>query len=330
MLSGEISGVAIPRLGNVATLCAMALLAAATLRWRLLGSEVPATLAVHVLSLGALCTLIYVAIVRWLSPLSALLCCSVTSLAVVLFAATRELERLKAVSRERAQRLALLGRLSDQLTHDLRNPLAALKGALQFLAAERRAGRSLDAQAEYLDLMLGQVERVERSVFDYQRMARVEPLLRTGSVNQVLESVLRLQQFALPGVVIRAELARDLPLCRIDSDLLAAALENLVRNACEAMPGGGTITVRSALSREPAELRVRVEDEGVGMDRRELERATEEFYTTKPGGSGLGLSFARRVARAHCGELTLESEPGRGTAVVLTIPLADLEYSAPA
>lgn len=327
LLTGEIAGVDIPRLGNLGTLLCMVLLAAATLRWRLLGTDVPLLLAVYVLPLGALCALSYIAIVRWLSPMAALLFCSITSLGVISFAATRELKRVSAVGRERSRRLSLLGRLSDQLAHDLRNPLAALKGALQFLAAERAAGRSLDEQADYLELMLEQVERVERTVQQYQRMARVEPLLRTGSLNQVIESVVRLQQFATPGIAVRSELQQDLPLCRLDSDLLAAALENLVRNACEAMPGGGTVTVSSLLSGAPAELRVRVEDTGVGMDTRELERATEEFYTTKAGGSGLGLSFARRVARAHAGELKLESEPGKGTVVELSIPVADLEYS---
>src|SRR5262249_24374776 len=157
--------------------------------------------------------------------------------------------------RERTRQLSLLGRFSEQLAHDLKNPLAALKGALEFLAAEPAGGRSLDAQTEFLELMLEQVRRVERTVTQYQRMAKVEPVLRPGSVNQVVEGVLGLERFAAArNIRLEAELAPDLPSCAIDGDLLAAALDNLLANACEAMPNGGTITVRTERARDAPEL----------------------------------------------------------------------------
>lgn len=323
----EIAGFTAPRLGNWATLTAMALFAVATLRLGLLGGEVPQLLLVYALFAGALAVTACVAAVNLLQNSWAVGLVSGSALLVVITASARELNRNAVLNRERTRRLSLLGRLSEQLAHDLRNPLAALKGALQFLEAERAAGRSLDAHAEFLQLMLEQVARVDRTVSEYQRLAKVEAVLRPASLNQIVEGVLALGRFATTSnVEIKSQLAHALPECLLDAELMAAALDNLLRNACEAMPDGGTIKVQSARVRD--RLALRVDDSGVGMHARELERATDEFYTTKATGTGLGLSFAQRVARAHGGSLELSSEPGKGTSVTLFIPCDPELHSA--
>ncbi|HET9929716.1 MAG TPA: ATP-binding protein [Polyangiaceae bacterium] len=315
----EIAGFTAPRLGNLATLIAMALFAVATLRLGLLGGKVPQLLLVYAVFAGALAVVAGVAAVNLLENSWAIGLVSGSALVLVLTASARELGRHAALNRERTRRLSLLGRLSEQLAHDLKNPLAALKGALQFLEAERAAGRSLDAHAEFLQLMLDQVERVGRTVSEYQRLAKVEPVLRRASLNQVVEGVLALGRFATsPNIEVKSELSPSLPECQLDPELIAAALDNLLRNACEALLEGGVVTVRSERVRD--HLALRVEDSGVGMHAREIERATDEFYTTKASGTGLGLSFAQRVARAHGGNLELSSEPGKGTSVTIFIP----------
>ena len=124
-------------------------------------------------------------------------------------------------------------------------------------------------------------------------------------------------------MAVTSELAGELPACALDADLMAAALDNLLRNACEAMPQGGTVTLRTELRED--RVGVVVEDSGVGMHAREIERATDEFYTTKATGSGLGLSFVQRVARAHGGELSIASVPGKGTRATIFIPITELE-----
>lgn len=315
----EIAGFTAPRLGNLATLTAMALFAVATLRLGLLGGEVPQLLLVYALFAGALAVTACVAAVNLLENSWAVGLVSGAALLVVLTASARELNRHAALNRERTRRLSLLGRLSEQLAHDLKNPLAALKGALQFLEAERTEGRSLDAHSEFLQLMLDQVERIDRTVSEYQRLAKVEAVRRPASINQIVQSVLALGRFGTaPNVTVRTELASALPECLLDAELIAAALDNLLRNASEAMPTGGTITVQSEITADRVALRV--QDSGVGMHAREIERATDEFYTTKASGSGLGLSFAQRVARAHGGSLEIASEPGKGTRVTILIP----------
>jgi len=316
--------VPIPPLGNVGTFFAMTLFAVATLRLRLIESTVPAVLFAYALAFAALGVTAYLLAVHWLERKTALGVLALLTLGVIGLAVARELGGAAAVARERVRRLTTLGRFSEQLAHDLRNPVAALKGAVQFLATERAQGRSLDSQVEFLELMAEQIERLERVVADYQRLANVEPLLAPASLNDVVREVLGMQRFAVvPGVTLCAELAAELPKASMDKDLVATTLENVLRNAYEAMPHGGTVTVRTELvASGSGGVAVSVEDEGHGMDARLLARASDEFFTTKSTGSGLGLSFAERVAHAHGGALSLTSRAGKGTVVRLSLPAA--------
>jgi len=224
------------------------------------------------------------------------------------------------LSQVRLQRLATAGKLSDQLAHNLKNPLAALKGAAQFLKEELSQGRSVDDQQELIDLLLAQVRRLEAGLDEYQRLGKVEPVFRSCQVNDVVRNVLAQQKLIEPGKVrVREDIDEELPTCQADPRLLEQALENLVRNSFEALVDGGDLTV--ATRRGLGELIVAVSDTGCGMNGRTVERALREFYTTKPAGSGLGLAYARRVAVAHGGRLIIESREGHGTTVRLSLPV---------
>lgn len=220
----------------------------------------------------------------------------------------------------RLQRLAAAGKLSDQLAHNLKNPLAALKGAAQFLKEELSQGRSVGDQQELVDLLLAQVQRLEGGLEEYQRLGQVDPVFQSCQVNDVVRTVLAQQKLIEPGRVrVHADIDEDLPTCQADPQLLGQALENLVRNSFEALVHGGDLTV--ATRRGVGELSVAVSDTGCGMNARTLERALREFYTTKPAGSGLGLAYARRVAVVHGGRLRIDSREGEGTTVRLTLPV---------
>jgi len=311
----------VPRLSNLGTLAAMVLFAVAALRMRLLGNGVPIVFGVLSLCAGVLWMIAYLATLYWLDRRSGLIALSGVTALMVGGVAVREFRRSVAASRERVQRLAGLGRLAEQLAHDLKNPLAALKGGLQFLAVEIEQGRSLDSRANYLELMLEQVDRVNRVVEEYQRIARVEPVCSRAPVNDVVRGVLGLQSFASSDSVdLKVELAEALPDCLLDPELIGMALENILRNAYESMPNGGTVWVRTQPAADADAVLVTVEDQGQGMDARELERAADEFYTTKSGGTGLGLYFASRVVRVHGGRLSLTSSVGNGTTVGLWLP----------
>jgi len=309
----------LPRLGAIGTLVAMVLIATATLRLRLLGGDVPPVLALYALLFGVLWVALHLTLTRWLDPRSSPWVLGACVLALLFVISARELGQVAAAGRLRTEELATLGRFSEQLAHDIKNPLAALKGALQFLAEERRRGRSLDGHDAFLTLMEQQIDRVQRIVGDYQRIAKVEPRAAPTSLNALVSELLPLQHFGVvAGITLGAELAGDVPECPLDRDLVVTALENVVRNACEAMPDGGAITLKTAYDAERDVVLLRVEDHGKGMDARELEQAASLFFTTKAQGTGLGLSFADRVAKAHGGALRVTSAVGRGTTVELS------------
>jgi signal transduction histidine kinase len=311
-----------PPLANIGMLSAMSLVWFATHRSRLLGREVPSGLVVPSALVGVALFMAYLAGVHWLDERSGLWAALLLSLAVLVFAAWREWSYHQTKKLERSQQLAMLGRLSEQLSHDLRNPLAALKGALQFLVSERSSGRSLDDHPKFLGLMIEQVARLERTISNYQRLAKVEPVLMSESINDIVQSVVSLQRYGLTKEVrLSVRLAPELLRCHADHDLVALALENLLRNACEAMPDGGELIVQTSLLQPPQRaLVLSVRDSGCGMDARTLARAFDDFYTTKPYGKGLGLAFVRRVALAHSGELVIDSLPSRGTTVSFCLP----------
>jgi signal transduction histidine kinase len=208
------------------------------------------------------------------------------------------------------------------MAHDLKNPLAALKGAAQLLREDLgRPAPGVD-RVVFADLMLGQIERIDRLVDVYGRLARADPEREDLDLNALVRTVLALPALTGQGVSVTSDLSPELPRCRADPNMIARVLENLVRNAMEAMPDGGTITVRTTRSdRESAAgVALSVQDTGTGMDARTRERAFDDFFTTKPTGSGLGLAFVRRVVEAHGGEASLDSGRGRGTVVRVWLP----------
>jgi len=315
----------LPKLTTVGMLVTLSLVAVCVLRLRLLGHDVPGLLVGYALLCATLLSAACLVLVRSLPSRAALLALLLLSVLAVGLAAAREFSRGRADERERLEKLVALGRFSEQLAHDLRNPLAALKGAVQFLIVERQQGRSLDEQEAFLSLMLEQVERTGRVVEAYQRLASVQPVKVSTSLNELVQSVLGMQRFAsTPQISVRAQLDPALPACELDEELVRTTLENLLRNAFDAMPSGGAITVATALvagSGDAPGVALSVIDEGQGMDARILARATDQFFTTKATGSGLGLNFVERVARAHQGRLELSSQVGRGTTVRLWMPL---------
>jgi signal transduction histidine kinase len=313
-------GLEVPRLGNLGTLLGVPVMATVALRFGLFGSDGGAPrMALHAAVVAGLGVLAYLAVFRFFAGQAGTLVVCTTAVTFSLVAATRRGVTAFVTRGERMERLATLGRFSAQMAHDLKNPIAAMKGAAQYLKEEHARGQPWDGHGEFLDLLLEQVERLDRVVDTYQRLARVEPLPRPVELGPLVEGVLSLQSFASPGKVsIIRELTPGLPPCAGDADLLANALENLVRNAFEAMPKGGTLTVRTL--RDGAGVAMEVEDTGEGMDARTRERAFDDFFTTKASGSGLGLAFVRRVVEAHGGEVSLTSREGHGTVVRLRLP----------
>ena len=311
------AGFLLPRLASIGTLVSTFLVATAAFRFRLLDRDLSVSTGLYAGALAVAGVVAYLAVFVILGGNAAALAFGTLTVTLVLGAAVREVAASLATQRERVERLAVLGRFSSQMAHDIKNPLATIKGALQFLQEERDRGKSLDEQHEFLELMREQVDRLHRVVDDYERIGRVQPMRRSVDVNQVVRSVVALEPYAATRVSMRTELADDLPPCQLDGDLVSGALQNVIRNALEAMPEGGELVVRTERAPGAPEdgVVISVEDAGAGMDARHAERAFDDFYTTKPEGSGLGLAFVRRVAQAHGGDASLSSRVGIGTIV---------------
>ncbi|MFO0598138.1 MAG: ATP-binding protein [Myxococcaceae bacterium] len=320
----------VPRLATLGSFTFNGILSHLTLGLGLFKSRRPARVAVgQALLLGFFIAVSYLVIFNTLSAQTTVLVTSMTALTLLITVTGWLFIRSTQSSRAGLERFASLGRFSAQMAHDLKNPLAAAKGAAEYLVEEmRRAGGG--PNEEFATLVVGQLDRLHAVIDRYQRLSKLEPQLAPIDVNQLVTKVLSLQRFATGQTVsIITELAEPAPPLKADADLVASALENLVKNAFEAMPQGGTLTVRTLLTEDDEpRLKLEVTDTGQGLDARAMEQAFELFFTTKATGSGLGLAFVRQVARAHGGDATLQSAEGKGTTVSLLLPLTGLASAA--
>jgi len=302
------------------------LMAVVVFRYRLLEQNIPLLAVVLAVAMTMVSVLGYLASFRFLAPGTAILVFVVSAMLLVFMAMVRNRVKTQNDERTRVERLAFLGRLSAQMAHDIKNPLTALKGSIQFLQEERTQGRSIDDQQQFLTLMADEIDRLSRLVDKYRRLGKLEPDRSTTSINDLVRQAVSLMKFEDGSPVpIKTELDEELPRCDIDGDLVATAIQNLVQNAREAMSQSGEIEIRTELHGPDAgskTLQVVVTDNGTGMNPRQLEQALDEFYTTKAHGSGLGLSFAGRVAEAHGGQLLVSSREGKGTVVRMCFPIA--------
>ncbi|MBS2011549.1 MAG: hypothetical protein JST00_01445 [Deltaproteobacteria bacterium] len=304
-------GLPTPYIAAIGTLVVAALLTTLVVRFGLFDRNVSLRTAIYVIGMiGALVTLELVVFRMFAGSLPAQSLGTAIVLLVVL-AVARELGLALAEARDRVQRLAVVGRFSAQMAHDVRGPLTALLGAAQVLEGEKDEKK----REPLLRLAVEQARRISAIVDRYDRMGRVEPRKTLVRVNEVARSVARSHQLSGDALALDGS---D-PEVEADRDLLESALENVVRNAVEATKEIGAVRIET--TRAGRSIVVRVVDTGAGMDARQRERAFEDFFTTKEGGSGLGLSFARRVLVAHGGDAQLESELGRGTTIELVLPL---------
>ena len=310
-------GLPLPYLASIGTLIAAGLLMTCAVRFALFDRNVSTRTTVYVLGMIGAFVVAYLVLFRVFAGSLAAQAFVSAIVTLLVVAVARELGIALAESRERVQRLAVLGRFSAQMAHDLRSPLTALLGAVDVLEGAGESGEKGEEAAatrkEFLELAAAQARRISAIVDRYDRMGRIEPRLTVVRVNDVARSVARAH--ALPEVSLRLDAAE--PECEADRDLLESAVENVVRNAVEATTSKADVTIETCV--EPSALVIRVTDRGVGMDARQRERAFEDFFTTKASGSGLGLAFTKRVLVAHGGDVTLRSESGRGTTVELRL-----------
>jgi signal transduction histidine kinase len=231
---------------------------------------------------------------------------------------------------ERTSQLAVVGELAAGLVHEIKNPLAGIKAATQVLAQE--AGLSGEDR-EVLRKVAREVDGLETLLKGFLAFARpVKPKLAEVDVNAFVRTVVAfwLKSHARGGVgAVRVETALGLvPAARADAMQLQQILVNLLLNASEASPAGGTVEVRTAHAPATGEVVLEVADEGHGISAQHAGEIFRPFFTTKPGGNGLGLAVSSRLAVQQGARITFEARPGGGTVFRVHLPEAEAAVAA--
>lgn len=224
---------------------------------------------------------------------------------------------------QRVQHLALLGRLAASVSHELRNPLAAIVLHADLLEEELRqpSPESGAQMAESLTEIKRQVARLEDLVQDYLSLARVSTMERTPqNLGTAVETWAHEWQrlAAAQGVTLQLDRLTHLGQAVFHESTLRRVVLNLVQNALDAMPAGGTLTLAGQSTATQVQLQVR--DTGNGIPAEQLAQIFEPLYTTKPEGTGLGLYIVREILTAHAGQITVQSAEGQGTTFTITLP----------
>jgi signal transduction histidine kinase len=248
---------------------------------------------------------------------------------VLLFAKRAEARSRLSERRARAaEHMAEVGTLTGALAHEIRNPLSTLNLNLQLLREDMtRPGQAPEPRVlARLDAIEQETQRLKAILDDFLKFAgkyEVRPTVQP--IKPVLESTVgfyaeRLQQ---RGIQVRTSFADNLPPVSVDAARFQQALSNLVLNAEAAMPQGGELI----LSAEPEwrGLKVHITDTGSGIPQEDLDKIFRPYYSTRPGGTGLGLPTVRRIVREHDGKLEVHSEVGRGTRFTIHLPAAGAE-----
>ncbi len=226
-----------------------------------------------------------------------------------------------------AERLAALGELSAAVAHGLINPLAGIRAAAQLAREDARAGADV---ADALEEVITEVDRLDRRVKDLLDFSRpFEPHLEAVHPGEVIRRAAAIMEHAMREAHVQLDLslAPDVPQVWWDAEQMEEVLVALLANAVEAMPGGGTLTVRGRLVPEAAGVEclvIEIEDRGMGIRSEDLPQVFDLFFTSKPGGTGLGLPLARKIVEKHGGRIAMASAPGEGTTVRLMFPCLDL------
>ena len=232
------------------------------------------------------------------------------------------------------ERVAAWRELARRLAHELKNPLFPLQLTVENLVRARQQSPELFEEIfrESSATLLAEIANLKAIIGRFSEFSKMpHPQWQKVDLNEIVRNVTRLFQAQLRApehapIECKVELADDLEPIAVDPDLLHRALSNLVLNAMDAMPQGGSLNVRTF--QDGAQARIEVSDTGKGLTPEECERLFTPYYTSKEHGTGLGLAIVQSVINDHGGRISVRSEPGRGTTFVIGLP-GNLEKMSP-
>ncbi len=228
------------------------------------------------------------------------------------------------VNRRLVEQYTEIARLAGALAHEIKNPLSTIRLNMELLAEDfgRADLPQVQRSMRKVDVVQRECQRLQNLLDDFLNFAKVRNLNRQPT--DLNEHVKRMLDFFRPKadeakIEVVDYLAGDLPTVLLDRESFRAAMLNLLLNAEQAMPDGGQLVVRTYVTADGVALDLI--DTGCGMDEQTGSKVFDAFYSTKPGGSGLGLPTARKIVEAHGGSISLQSEPGRGTQFTVKLPV---------
>lgn len=245
------------------------------------------------------------------------------TLFLTLFGLVRRADRLIEAQQQRIvenETLAVIGEMSSAVAHGIRNPLASIRSCAELIPLSdakgiQEAARDIVAQSDRLEVWVRDLLSYTRPLSESEAAVTLHPL--------VSQCVLDFEREAQrSGIAVNIAATEGLPQVRGDAMLFAQVLRSLLANAMEASSAGTSITVRGQLEAGGTKVSLTVEDQGAGMSQTDLERAGKPFHTTKPRGLGVGLALARRVVERFGGSMKIESAPGQGTVVRLSLQVS--------
>jgi PAS domain S-box-containing protein len=217
----------------------------------------------------------------------------------------------------KAERFASIGELAGMIGHDLRNPLTSIRGATYYLKTkyadkmgntEKEMFKTIERSIEYSD-------KIITDLLDYSRVIKLD--LETITPKQLMSNVLSIIQ--TPQNIEVQNLTKDHPVIKVDMSKMSRVFANIIKNAFDSMPNGGTLTITCKKSNR--NLAVYFMDTGDGMSKETLSKLWTPLFTTKAKGMGFGLPICKRIVEAHGGRISVESVIGTGTTITVTIPL---------
>jgi PAS domain S-box-containing protein len=230
----------------------------------------------------------------------------------------KDLRERKRMEEEllRSERLAVLGKMAAHISHEIKNPLMLIGGfARQIL---KDVAQEPQKNQEKLQIIVDEVRRLEDFLVEVGSYAKFsEPQMRPGDLNTLIqETCLRLEpSLRETNIELSLELAPDLPQVQFDPVHLRQVILNIAKNGIEAMEAGGTLTIITG--RQESRVFVQICDTGTGISPEVQEKIFQPFFSSKPKGSGLGLAISQKIIEAHQGEITIASEPQKGTRVTI-------------
>jgi PAS domain S-box-containing protein len=239
----------------------------------------------------------------------------------------RDITQTRKLTEEKieSERISALTLLAAGVAHELGNPLNSLNIHLQLLDRRiRKMGTSGEKLREHLEVASGEIKRLDFIIGQFLTAIRpTNPQLQRTQINELIEESIRFLRPELnqAGIKVVQELRADMPAMPLDAGQMKQAFYNLIRNAIQAMPKGGTLTVAGSFN--DYEVRIAFEDTGKGISAEHMGNLFQPFFTTRKTGTGLGLLIVRRIIREHGGEIDIESREGKGTRVALFLPLVE-------